>query len=53
MVDELILNNWFTRNGLAEGTKKFYKTVVNKYSAFIGKSLEELIDEAEKEEKMA
>ncbi len=34
----------------SEGTQKVYKYAVKKYATFCGKSLEELIEEAEAEE---
>lgn len=48
--DNLILEKWFTRNGLAEGTRKIYKISISEYRDFVGKSLSDLIDEAENEQ---
>lgn len=44
--DNLILEKWFTRNGLAEGTRKMYRASISEFQDFIGKSLSELIEEA-------
>ena len=48
--EKLILKKWFARNGLSEGTRKLYENHMDIYKNFVEKSLEELIDEAEKEQ---
>lgn len=44
--ENLILEKWFTRNGLAEGTRKIYEISIMEFKDFTSKSLSELIDEA-------
>ncbi|HNS24542.1 MAG TPA: tyrosine-type recombinase/integrase, partial [Methanobacteriaceae archaeon] len=48
--DNLILEKWFTRNGLAEGTCKMYRASISEFKEFVDKSLSELIDEGMKQQ---
>jgi len=41
---------WFTKKNLATGTQEIYRIVMEDYQKFTGKSLEQLIEEAEKDE---
>lgn len=48
--ENLILEKWFTRNGLSEGTRNLYERSIREFKEFIGKNLSELIDEAMNEQ---
>ena len=50
MEEQKYLKTWYTSRNLSKGTQRIYESIIIKYKKFIGKSLEELIDEAEKEE---
>lgn len=48
--EKLILEKWFTRNGLSEGTRKIYGRSILEFKEFFGKNLSELINEATKQQ---
>jgi integrase len=48
--DENLIQQWFIRRNITSGTQKAYRISLNRYLNLIGKSLFELIEEAEKEE---
>lgn len=51
-MDEVeILEFWFEQKGLEESTRKRYTIIIHDYSRFTGKRVEELYDEALREEK--
>lgn len=52
MSDEHIYLEWFTKKDLAESTRPIYKIAAEDYKEFIGKTLSELIDEAEQDEEL-
>lgn len=52
MSDEHIYQEWFTKKDLAESTRPIYKIAAEDYKEFIGKTLSELIDEAEQDEEL-
>jgi integrase len=50
MKDEDIYQEWFTKKNLSKGTRRTYMVAIESYKKYTGKSLSELIDEAEEEE---
>ena len=50
MEEREYLKTWFTYRNLSKGSQRVYESIIKKYMEYTGKSLDELINEAEQEE---